>query len=113
MNSAATTNIQPRPRPDAQRDDIGRQHGRQQDAADHGGAGEAEGAADLDDLAIDREDRAHHAEIDREEHADGDQRDLRGLEMPSHRMNSGTQAIDGIARSACTVGSSNRRAIPQ
>jgi hypothetical protein len=29
--------------------------------------------------------------------------------MPSHRMNSGTQAIDGIARSACTVGSSSRR----
>ena len=26
--------------------------------------------------------------------------------MPNHRMNSGTQAIDGIARSACSVGSS-------
>ena len=33
--------------------------------------------------------------------------------MPSHRMNSGTQAIDGIARSACTVGSSSRRASAQ
>ena len=30
--------------------------------------------------------------------------------MPSHRMNSGTQAMDGIARSACNVGSSSRRA---
>ena len=29
--------------------------------------------------------------------------------MPSHRMNSGTQAIDGIERSACRVGSSRRR----
>ena len=28
--------------------------------------------------------------------------------MPSHRMNSGTQAIEGIARSACRVGSSRR-----
>ncbi len=44
------------------------------------GPREAEGAADFDDLAIDREDRAHHAEIDREEHADRDQRDFRGLE---------------------------------
>ena len=44
------------------------------------GAGEAEHAADLDDLAVDREHRAHHAEIDREEHADRDQRDLRGFE---------------------------------
>ncbi|MHC2177722.1 hypothetical protein ACVIQW_007109 [Bradyrhizobium diazoefficiens] len=40
----------------------------------------AEGAPDLDDLAIDREDGTHHAEIDREEHADRDQRDLRCLE---------------------------------
>ena len=30
--------------------------------------------------------------------------------IPSHRMNSGTQAIEGIARSACTVGSSRRTA---
>ena len=29
--------------------------------------------------------------------------------MPNHSMNSGTQAIDGIARSACKVGSSRRR----
>ncbi len=80
MNSAATTNIQPRPRPTRKRHHIGRQHRGQQDAADHGGTGETEGAADLDDLAVDREDRAHHAEIDRKEHADRDQRDLRGLE---------------------------------
>jgi hypothetical protein len=31
---------------------------------------------DFDDLAIDREDCAHHAEIDREEHADRNQRDF-------------------------------------
>ena len=30
--------------------------------------------------------------------------------MPNHRMNSGTQAIDGIARSAWRVGSRRRRA---
>ena len=42
--------------------------------------GQPEGAADLDDLAVDRHDRAHDAEIDREEHADRDQGDLRGLE---------------------------------
>ena len=30
--------------------------------------------------------------------------------MPSHRMNSGTHAMEGIARSACMVGSSRRRA---
>ena len=41
---------------------------------------EAEDAADLDELAVDREDRADDAEIDREEHADGDQRHFRGLE---------------------------------
>src|SRR5204862_393575 len=29
---------------------------------------------------VDREDRAHHAEIDRKEHADRDQRDFRGFE---------------------------------
>ena len=44
------------------------------------GAREAEHAPDLDELAVDREDRAGDAEIDREEHADGDQRHLRGLE---------------------------------
>ena len=30
--------------------------------------------------------------------------------MPNQRMNSGTQAIEGIARSACMVGSSSWRA---
>ena len=54
MNSAATTNIQPSPSPERSDDHVGRQHRRQQDAAHHGGAGEAEHAADLDDLAIDR-----------------------------------------------------------
>ena len=68
------------PKPDAQRNHIGRQHRRQQNAPDHRRAGEPEGAADLDDLAVDRQDRAHHAEIDREEHADRDQRDFRGFE---------------------------------
>jgi hypothetical protein len=63
-----------------QRDDIGRQHGRQQDASDHCRSRQAEGAADLDDLAVHREDRAEHAEINREEHADRDQRDFRGFE---------------------------------
>ena len=29
--------------------------------------------------------------------------------MPNQRMNSGTQAIEGMARNACTVGSSRRR----
>src|ERR1700687_1825376 len=33
--------------------------------------------------------------------------------MPSHRMNSGTPASTGIARTACPVGSSSRRARPQ
>ena len=65
---------------DAQRHHIGRQHRGQQDAADHRRARQTKRAADLDDLAIDREDRAHHAEIDREEHADRDQRDFRGFE---------------------------------
>ena len=69
-----------KPQPGAQRDHVGRQHRRQQDAADHREAGQAEHAADLDDLAVDREHRAHDAEIDREEHADRDQDDLRGLE---------------------------------
>ncbi len=59
---------------------IGRQHGRQQDAPDHRRPRQPEDTADLDDLAIDRQDRAHHPEIDREEHADRDQRDLRRLE---------------------------------
>ena len=31
--------------------------------------------------------------------------------MPSHRMNSGTQAIDGMARTACNEGSSSRRIV--
>ena len=43
-------------------------------------AREAEDAADLDELAVDGEDRAGDAEIDREEDADRDQRHLRGLE---------------------------------
>ncbi len=68
------------PKADPQRDHIGRQHRGQQDAPDHRRPGEAEGAADLDDLAIDRQDRAHHAEIDREKHPDRDQRDFRGFE---------------------------------
>ena len=66
--------------PRAQRDHIGRQHRRQQDAPHHGEAGQPEHASDFDDLAVDRQDGAHHAEIDREEHADGDERDLGGLE---------------------------------
>ena len=32
--------------------------------------------------------------------------------MPSHRMNSGTQAIEGMARSPCKVGSSSPRRSP-
>jgi hypothetical protein len=62
------------------------------------------GAADFDDLAVDRQDRAHHAEIDRERTPRPRSARFRGSKMPSHRMNSGTQAIDGIARSACTSG---------
>ena len=75
-------------KPDPQRHHIGRQHRRQQDAADHGRPGQPEHAADLDDLAIDRQDRAHHAEIDRKEHPDRDQCDLRGLEdaEPEHEQ---------------------------
>ena len=80
MNSAATTNIQPRPRPARNDDHVGGQDRGQQDAPHHGEPGQPEDAADLDDLAVDRDDRAHDAEIDREEHADRDQRDLRGLE---------------------------------
>ena len=68
------------PEPGAQRDHIGRHHRRQQDAPHHGEAGEAEHAADLDDLAVDRHHRAHDAEIDRKEYADRDQSDLGGLE---------------------------------
>ena len=64
----------------AQREHVGRHHRRQQDAPHHGEARQPECAADLDDLAIDRQHRAHDAEIDRKEHADRDQRDLRGLE---------------------------------
>ena len=43
-------------------------------------ARQPEDAADLDELAVDRQDRAGDAEIDREEDADRDQRHLRGLE---------------------------------
>ena len=43
-------------------------------------AGQPKDAADLDELAVDRQDRARDAEIDRKEDADGDQRDLRCLE---------------------------------
>ena len=37
-------------------------------------------APDFDQLAVDRHDRAHDAEINRKEHADRNQRDLRALE---------------------------------
>ena len=70
------------PHAGAQRDDVGRHHRGQQDAPHHGDPGQPEDAADLDDLAVDRHDRTHDAEIDREEHADRDQDDLRGLEDP-------------------------------
>ena len=57
-----------------------RQHRRQQDAPGELDARETEHAADFDELAVDGEDRARDAEIDRKEHADGDERHLRGLE---------------------------------
>ena len=59
---------------------VGRQHRRQQDAPHQGEPREAKDAPDLDDLAVDVEDRPHDAEIDRKEHPDGDQRHLGGLE---------------------------------
>jgi hypothetical protein len=43
---------------------------------------EPEDAADLHDLAIDRQHRAHDAEIDRKEYANGNERNLRRLENP-------------------------------
>jgi hypothetical protein len=33
---------------------------------------------------------------------------LDASKMPNHRMNSGTQAIEGIERKACNVGSTTR-----
>ena len=41
---------------------------------------EAKDATDLDDFAVDGTHGAHDPEVDRKEHADGDQDDLGGLE---------------------------------
>ncbi len=57
-----------------QRDDKGRQHSRQKDAPDHREPAEAECPANLNDLAINSKNGVHHAKIDREKHADRDQR---------------------------------------
>ena len=68
------------PEPAAQPGDIGRQRRRDQDAPDQPPGREAVDAPDLDEAAVDRLDAGHQVEIDREEHADRDQRDLRRLE---------------------------------
>ena len=60
--------------------DIGGQNRRQQNAPHELRRGEPEDAADFDRLAIDRLDRAEDPEIDREEAAHCDQRNLRLLE---------------------------------
>src|SRR5580704_14203975 len=65
-----------------QRNHIGRQNRRQQNAAHHFHVGQPERAADFDQLAVDRLDRAHQAEINRKEHADRDQRHFRRFENP-------------------------------
>ena len=80
MNSAATTNMKPSPRPErSAMSESGSTAGSRMRRAS-ASARQAEDAADLDELAVDRQDRAGDAEIDREEHADRDQRHLRGLE---------------------------------
>ena len=80
MNSAATTNMNPRPRPGA---------GDMSQAGSTAGSStrrtmatrrQAEDAADLDELAVDALDGAGDAEIDREEHAHRDERHLGSLE---------------------------------
>ena len=79
-NSAATTNIQPRPRPERSDDHVGRQHRRQQNAA-HQRGDRTGGRRGRPRRSCGRPtDRAHDAEIDRKEHADRDQRDFRCLE---------------------------------
>jgi hypothetical protein len=68
------------PQAGPERNDVGGRDCRQQNTPHHGGAGETKDAADLDDLAIDRAHRTHHAQVDGKEHADGDQDDFGGLE---------------------------------
>jgi len=94
MNSAATTNIHPRPEADAQRDDIGGQHGGQEDAADHRRAVKRNVRPTSTICDRPRGSR-HHAEIDREEHTDAISATFEVSKIPSHRMNSGTQADRG------------------
>jgi hypothetical protein len=64
----------------AQRDHIGRQHRRQKNSAYHLRTGQPEGAANLDDLAVNRHHSAHDAEINRKKHADRDQGDFGSFE---------------------------------
>jgi hypothetical protein len=69
-------NIQARLRPLRRPVRIGRQGGRQQHAPRQRGGRRAGTAADFDQLAVDAAHARHHAHVDREEGADGDQDSL-------------------------------------
>src|SRR6266851_4588041 len=72
----------PEPEPRPQAHDIFGQDRRQQDSPHQRRRRQAEDAPDLHRLAVDRQNRTEHAEIDREEAADGEQDDLRLLVNP-------------------------------